>query len=114
MEENKNMEQVLGEYAADAEIPAAEPQRQYYYMEKAKQHLARMSAEAGRPLTFCVTTFGCQMNARDSEKLTGILERMKRRRILSSTTHAPCARTRIRESTDGWDSSGVSRRRTRT
>ena len=76
MEENKNMEQVLGEYAADAEIPAAEPQRQYYYMEKAKQHLARMSSEAGRPLTFCVTTFGCQMNARDSEKLTGILERI--------------------------------------
>ena len=45
-------------------------------MEKAKQHLVRMSAEAGRPLTFCVTTFGCQMNARDSEKLTGILERI--------------------------------------
>ena len=76
MEENKNTERMLGEYAADAEIPAAEPQRQYYYMEKAKQHLARMSAEAGRPLTFCVTTFGCQMNARDSEKLTGILERI--------------------------------------
>ena len=56
--------------------PSAEPERQYYYMEKAKQHLARMSAEAGRPLTFCVTTFGCQMNARDSEKLTGILERI--------------------------------------
>lgn len=56
--------------------PSAEPERQYYYMEKAKQHLDRMSAEAGRPLTFCVTTFGCQMNARDSEKLTGILERI--------------------------------------
>lgn len=56
--------------------PSAEPERQYYYMEKAKQHLARMSAEAGLPLTFCVTTFGCQMNARDSEKLTGILERI--------------------------------------
>lgn len=57
-------------------VPTTEPERQYYYMEKAKQHLARMSAEAGRPLTFCVTTFGCQMNARDSEKLTGILERI--------------------------------------
>ena len=33
-----------------------------------------MSEAAGRPLTFCVTTFGCQMNARDSEKLVGILE----------------------------------------
>ena len=28
----------------------------------------------GRPLTACVTTFGCQMNARDSEKLIGILK----------------------------------------
>lgn len=28
----------------------------------------------GRKLTACVTTFGCQMNARDSEKLSGILE----------------------------------------
>ncbi len=30
----------------------------------------------GSPLTFHVTTFGCQMNARDSEKLVGILERI--------------------------------------
>ena len=30
----------------------------------------------GRPLTACVTTFGCQMNARDSEKLVGILEQV--------------------------------------
>ncbi len=28
----------------------------------------------GRPITYHVTTFGCQMNARDSEKLSGILE----------------------------------------
>ena len=27
-------------------------------------------------LTFCVTTFGCQMNARDSEKLEGVLEKI--------------------------------------
>ncbi len=30
--------------------------------------------KAGRGLTYHVTTFGCQMNARDSEKLAGILE----------------------------------------
>ena len=29
---------------------------------------------AGHPLTAAVVTFGCQMNARDSEKLSGILE----------------------------------------
>ena len=57
-------------------IPVTEPERQYYFIEKAAAHLREMSREAGRPLTFCVTTFGCQMNARDSEKLVGILEKI--------------------------------------
>ena len=57
-------------------IPTEEPQRQYYFIEKARRDLAELSAKAGRPLTFCVTTFGCQMNARDSEKLVGILEQV--------------------------------------
>ncbi len=54
--------------------PTSEPQRQYYYMEKAKQYVGALSETLGRTPTFCVTTFGCQMNARDSEKLVGILE----------------------------------------
>ena len=53
---------------------ANETKRQYEYMEKAKSYVKAKSEELGRPLTYCVTTFGCQMNARDSEKLTGILE----------------------------------------
>lgn len=57
-------------------IPSEEPERQYYFIEKARRRLEEMIKEAGRPLTFCVTTFGCQMNARDSEKLTGILEKI--------------------------------------
>ena len=60
----------------EALIPVQEPQRQYYFMERAKEYLEKMSRAAGRRLTFCVTTFGCQMNARDSEKLAGILERI--------------------------------------
>ena len=55
------------------EIPDKEPERQYSYIEKAKEYIQKKSQEIGRPLTFCVTTFGCQMNARDSEKLRGIL-----------------------------------------
>ena len=51
-----------------------ETKRQYEFMEKAKGYVQKQSEELGRPLTYCVTTFGCQMNARDSEKLTGILE----------------------------------------
>lgn len=54
--------------------PADEPNRQYYYMAKCKALLAKKSEELGRPLYCQTRTFGCQMNARDSEKLTGILE----------------------------------------
>ncbi|MBR5247902.1 MAG: tRNA (N6-isopentenyl adenosine(37)-C2)-methylthiotransferase MiaB [Lachnospiraceae bacterium] len=49
--------------------------RQYEFIEKAALHVQRLKEELGRQPTCCVTTFGCQMNARDSEKLTGILER---------------------------------------
>ena len=55
------------------EIPSDDTARQYFYIEKAKSYVDKISKELGRPLTFCVTTFGCQMNARDSEKLCGIL-----------------------------------------
>ena len=54
--------------------PQEEPDRQYYYIAKARQYVQEKSRKKGRPLTFCVNTFGCQMNARDSEKLIGILE----------------------------------------
>ncbi|MBR2401279.1 MAG: tRNA (N6-isopentenyl adenosine(37)-C2)-methylthiotransferase MiaB [Lachnospiraceae bacterium] len=57
-------------------IPAEEPARQYYFMDIAKEYVAQLATEKGAPLTFHVTTFGCQMNARDSEKLVGILERI--------------------------------------
>ena len=36
--------------------------------------MKKRSEELGRPLFFRCVTFGCQMNARDSEKLEGILE----------------------------------------
>ena len=51
-----------------------EAQLQYEYLEKAKAYVAAKEQEKGRKLTYCVQTFGCQMNARDSEKLVGILE----------------------------------------
>lgn len=56
--------------------PQEEPDRQYYYIAKARQYVQEKSRKKGRPLTFCVNTFGCQMNARDSEKLIGILEQI--------------------------------------
>ena len=51
-----------------------ETRRQYSFMDEARQYVAGEAARLGRPLTYHVTTFGCQMNARDSEKLSGILE----------------------------------------
>ncbi len=57
-----------------SEIPEKEPQRQQYFMAHAKEQLHILEENLGRPLTCCINTFGCQMNARDSEKLLGILE----------------------------------------
>ena len=57
-------------------IPTEEPARQYYFMDIAKEYVRQLAEEKGAPLTFCVNTFGCQMNARDSEKLVGILKRI--------------------------------------
>ena len=75
--------------------PDSEPARQNYFITQARELLkARFAADAasgkaeeryGTELyqkllegnyagTFCVVTFGCQMNARDSEKLEGVLE----------------------------------------
>ena len=59
---------------AEGMIPVSEPERQYYFMEQAKAWMAEQKECLGRALTACVVTFGCQMNARDSEKLVGILE----------------------------------------
>ena len=43
------------------------------YIEKLRGLIADKARELGRPLTCHIATFGCQMNARDSEKLMGIL-----------------------------------------
>ena len=58
----------------NAEPPAEEPARQYYFMAKCREWVGNFERENHRFPTACVTTFGCQMNARDSEKLSGILE----------------------------------------
>lgn len=54
--------------------PEGEPYRQYFFIKKAREIVKQLSAEAGRKLKACSVCFGCQMNARDSEKLMGILK----------------------------------------
>ena len=80
-----------------AAAPEEEGARQYYFIEEAKilwkqqfesmvdsgeateryegSLLSELQAE-GKYGTFHISTFGCQMNARDSEKLCGILEQI--------------------------------------
>ena len=66
-EKNEEFDQIY------KDAPAAEPKRQYYFIEQARKLVKKKSEELGRPLFFCCVTFGCQMNAKDSEKLAGIL-----------------------------------------
>ena len=58
------VEHILADIDLNEEAPAEEPARQYYFIAKARTLVARMEQEAGRKMTFCVNTFGCQMNAK--------------------------------------------------
>ena len=55
------------------EPPTEEPARQYYFMAKCREWVKEFKQKNGHFPKACVTTFGCQMNARDSEKLLGVL-----------------------------------------
>ena len=50
-----------------------EQTRQMQYIDLVKEILDSENERLGRRLKCAVVTFGCQMNARDSEKLTGVL-----------------------------------------
>ena len=56
--------------------PVNEPERQFYYMEKAAEVYKLICENAGKRLTFSCNTFVCQMNFRDSEKIAGLLEKI--------------------------------------
>ena len=73
MMEDKQMQEVISQIDIKTAPPEAEPQRQYYFIRKLQMWMEQKKKEKGRALTACVTTFGCQMNARDSEKILGIL-----------------------------------------
>ena len=60
----------------DAPAPEFEPNRQYYFMAKCRLEVKEMEKKLGRRMFCCIQTFGCQMNAKDSEKLAGILEKI--------------------------------------
>jgi tRNA-2-methylthio-N6-dimethylallyladenosine synthase len=59
--------------SVEGEAPLREPERQYYYMKKCREWAEGETEKIGRPLTMSIQTLGCQMNAKDSEKMTAIL-----------------------------------------
>ena len=73
MEESTFKEMNLDKININAEPPTEEPARQYYFMAKCREWVRAFERKNGRRPTAFTQTFGCQMNARDSEKLVGIL-----------------------------------------
>ncbi len=51
----------LTKYDLNTQAPLQEPERQYYFMAKAKDYVEKLAEELGRKPTCCVTTFGCPM-----------------------------------------------------
>ncbi len=64
----------LTKIALDQGIPETEPSRQYYFMAKLKQLVDAKKEMLGRSPKVYNLVVGCQMNAKDSEKLLGILK----------------------------------------
>ncbi len=62
--------------AVYGDAPPEEPARQLYFIEKCRSIVEKEEKRLGRKLKKCVCTFGCQMNAHDSEKIEGMLEEM--------------------------------------
>ena len=75
MYDNRKFEEEIAAVDLDAPVPQDEHTRELYYIGKLRGIVSERSREAGRPLTACAVTFGCQMNARDSEKLLGTLSK---------------------------------------
>ena len=73
MAEYNEIEEKIAKIDITVAPPEQEPERQYYFIRKLQLWMEEKKQEKGRALTACVTTFGCQMNARDSEKIIGIL-----------------------------------------
>lgn len=70
----KEIEKTITQEDLNRMPPEKEPDRQYWFIGKLRQYMDENFKKTGRKKTACVVTFGCQMNARDSEKITGILK----------------------------------------
>jgi tRNA-2-methylthio-N6-dimethylallyladenosine synthase len=67
---------MMSERAQTTVLNATEAQIQSRIIEELKAEFDKEFAQTGKQKKMCITTFGCQMNAHDSEKLEGILEQI--------------------------------------
>ena len=78
-----------------------ETERQRSFIELARALTQQKMQTIGRPLTYCLTTFGCQMNEKQSEAVAGswmrsdISVRTVRRRMLLFTIPVPSVKMPI-------------------
>ena len=63
------------DYHVSEPIPVTEPELQDFFIRLCRNYIERNQAE-GRRLSYAVVTFGCQMNAHDSDRMRGLLERI--------------------------------------
>ncbi|MBR4807179.1 MAG: tRNA (N6-isopentenyl adenosine(37)-C2)-methylthiotransferase MiaB [Lachnospiraceae bacterium] len=68
------LDKIIENVDISGEAPDSEPERQYFFLARAVRVMNELMGRTGLRPTACIKTFGCQMNARDSEKLTGILK----------------------------------------
>lgn len=66
--------QRLEAVGTEGEAPVSEPERQYYYMKKCREWAEQEAVRTGHSLSMSIQTLGCQMNAKDSEKITAVME----------------------------------------
>lgn len=75
-EKQRDFEEILDKIDLDKAPPIEESMRQYYFIKKCREYVSCVTEKLGRPLWFYISTFGCQMNSKDSEKLDGILRQI--------------------------------------
>ena len=68
------LDKIIENVDISGEAPETEPERQYFFLARAVRVMNELMGRSGLRPTAVIKTFGCQMNARDSEKLTGILK----------------------------------------
>lgn len=61
-EKQKQIDAELAHIDITKEPPTEEPERQMYFIKKARQIVLKKAQELGRPLFSCLVTFGCEMN----------------------------------------------------